>query len=496
MKKNDQEKTKKKKKEEQSNEIKPDSVATEKKKKRSQEEVDECTHDCSSCGCCCGEQEMDEEQYKKAIDDLIDEVYDEEDEAEFEAWWENFYEQNEKQKIKLAQEMIEQGSASEVFIDFMYDLVEEINHIMRTMHAKQEWYAFCDHFKTFQPEIYTELKNSIVYYHLTMEINDNNWGKVSPLIDEFVESLEETSMYYLEIEEMLIYANQLSLVRQLVEGIRKKMNEFEEMLDSDELMELEERASHYLIFETLEKGDLDRDKLFHELEDYGEFEEEWVDNFIYYLTRKIQRSWQPSDFILPKKQKGQKTKGKKRSPKVSEEEKQRIRENFYHLALEFVGYLRHVKNVPYLQAEIASYEIIECLLQKQLGTFTESKLSKQIIEMETPFDRDFMHIIEDISQQLKEESIQGDFPILYPDMLSVTSYILSLEDSIYPCAIYVQHIYDWLDFCVEKGFCTQDISIKIKANIKKLPYVFQKLCASTHDIYPGVQEDIERIWTL
>lgn len=447
-------------------------------------DCDDCDDACEHhCNCC----HDDEEDFDECDDD------EEDDDHEFDEWWENFYKVKGEEQVSLAKEIIEKGSDSESFIDFLYELLEEMNHTFRVDGKKAEWYALCEHLQSFQPEMYAELLTTILYYNLTFEINDKNWDKVSGLLDDFVKSLSEAPMYYQEIEEMLLYANQLGLVRKFVEGLRAKIQNFEDW-DSEAMDEMEERASHYLIFEHLEKNEIDRNQIFKELEDYGEFEESWVDDFLYYLTRKIQRTWTPSDFLMPKKLKNQKGKGKKRAPKISEEEKLKIRKNFYHLALEFIGYLHHVKGVSYMQAEVASYEIIECLLQNQIGLFTEKQLSKQVIESDIPLSCELIDTLKVAIDNLKKEPLSGDFATLYLNMIAVSSYILSLEDSIYPCALFTEYLKDWMDFCVAKGFCPAETKDKIIQSMKGVPLVFKSLCRSTQDVYPGLQEDVEKKW--
>lgn len=254
-------------------------------------------------------------------------------------------------RIALFYRTLEEGELMDG--EMAFDMLSEIN---QTLIKRGERGRLDDMVAALQerlPAVYDEERPYFLKWRITHAVAGGHWDAVGALVREFSTLAGDHIDLYLGTLDQLAYHGQLSLLVEAVRiawpSVKGASGIFDWAIENFGV-----QAAYCVIFDDLERNPAataDDPALLAGLEDFFEFDQEWLTNRLTHLTGQARGAWTREDF------------------KSGHAE---YRQNLIDLSFEFVRHLRREKGVPYCKGDLAREQICEYLLKREQG-----KLGKQ-----------------------------------------------------------------------------------------------------------------------
>lgn len=198
------------------------------------------------------------------------------------------------------------------------------------------------------PQIYEEESQYLLTWQITNALASGHLDRVAPLVCELSTHAGDEIDLYLKMLDQLAYHGQLGVLLESVNiawpVIKDASGIFPWAID-----ELAQQVADYVIFDYLEQHPslvADDPELLARVDNYIEIDREGLAQYLAHLTNQAQRAWTGKDFKMNNKG---------------------YRQNLIDLSLEFLGYLKREKGIPYSKGELAREQLCAYFLSLQKG---------------------------------------------------------------------------------------------------------------------------------
>lgn len=285
--------------------------------------------------------------------------YDEETEA----FWEEYEELSYDKKVELFHEKMNAPEWVDEE-DMSFDMLNCIYVQMVEEKKSENFLQLLSDFQEKHPHIYAEAEIYYIHWAIDIAIHQRDWEKVSSLVKEVLNHVEEEFDVWERLVDQLKYHVPTSVLLKVLQELQTKVEQIrkqdkEEGLEEDYLADRAVILNHdiveTMIFEFIESSDKKKDKkeLWAKTYDYLEWEEEAFFENLSRFTNKSDQKW-TLDYILADKEEFS-----------SSEREMEYQKRVRYFSVLFLRYLYQEKEISYPKGNLASFHLCEYIYAHQ-----------------------------------------------------------------------------------------------------------------------------------
>ena len=268
------------------------------------------------------------------VDEAIDAVYEAFEAADYEGRIALFYK-------TLGEQTLMDG-------EMAFEMLLQINEAAAKQGERERLDELVMALRERLPDIYDEESQYILRWQISNAIASGHLDRVAPLMRELSAYAGDDIDYYLKALDQLAYHGQLGVLLESIDiawpAIKDSSNIFSWAID-----EFAQQVADYVIFDYLEQHPslvANDPALLARVDSYIETDREGLARYLAHLTDQAQRAWTSEDFKMNNKG---------------------YKQNLIDLSVEFLGYLKREKGIPYSKGELAREQLCEYFLRRKKG---------------------------------------------------------------------------------------------------------------------------------
>lgn len=277
-----------------------------------------------------------------------------------EKFWDELIDQDLSVKIALFEKKLQTPNALTPFE--ASDMLDIIFEAAVKAEAREQYDALLERVRGSAPEVYEYNAPEYVANRITNALALSREENLAELVAEHAAvSTQEPALFMTMLTQLSYYGH--------ADLLRSALNAARTMFKNDEQVEgwldgiIAPLAVRATVFEFLERQ-TDEAALFQKLEAFSKIPRARVEHFIALLSGKSQPAWRASDFEIKKWPRAQ--------PNVQPAEdtstiRDTLGQHVFDLVLQFQGYLRRERGLPYLKSEVGCGELVNYIFQRAYG---------------------------------------------------------------------------------------------------------------------------------